>query len=149
MDIVTGVALVVAGVAAIVWGAELFAEHLSTAAARLGVSSFALVLLLAGAEPEESATAVAASLRDAPGVAFGDVVGANVTIFSSCRGRPRSPSCRSVPRCGSTVGGVIVASLGAWCGAAMSAGGRAGLVGAYVAFVVVIGAGSVGRRSWG
>jgi hypothetical protein len=44
----------------------------------LRVSSFALALLLAGAEPEELATGVAASLRHAPGVAFGDVIGANV-----------------------------------------------------------------------
>ena len=34
------------------------AEHLADASARLGVSSFALALLLAGAEPEELATAV-------------------------------------------------------------------------------------------
>ena len=62
------------------WGAEAFAEHLGGAAERLGVSSFALALLLAGAEPEELATAVAAALRGSPGVALGDVIGANVTI---------------------------------------------------------------------
>lgn len=69
-----------AGVALIVWGAETFAEHLGRASVRLGVSSFALALLLAGAEPEELATAVVASLRGSPGIALGDVVGANVTI---------------------------------------------------------------------
>jgi len=69
-----------AGVALIVWGAEAFAEHLGRASVRLGVSSFALALLLAGAEPEELATAVAASLRGSPGIALGDVVGANVTV---------------------------------------------------------------------
>lgn len=69
-----------AGVAAIVWGAEAFAEHLGAASLRLGVSGFALALLLAGAEPEELATAVSASLRGAPGIALGDVVGANVAI---------------------------------------------------------------------
>lgn len=67
--------LIVVGVVLIVWGAETFAEHLGAAAVRLRVSSFALALLLAGAEPEELATAVAASLRDAPAIAFGDVVG--------------------------------------------------------------------------
>lgn len=72
--------LLVAGVAAIVWGAEQFAEHLSTAAARLGVGAFALALLLAGAEPEELATVVVASLRHAPGIAFGDIIGSNVTM---------------------------------------------------------------------
>ena len=69
-----------AGVAIIVWGAETFAEHLGTASVQLGVSSFALALLLAGAEPEELATAVVASLRGSSGIALGDVVGANVTI---------------------------------------------------------------------
>ena len=69
-----------AGTAAIVWGAEAFAEHLGRASVRLGVSSFALALLLAGAEPEELATVIAASLRGSPGIALGDVVGANVTI---------------------------------------------------------------------
>lgn len=71
---------IVAGVASIVWGAEAFAEHLGAAAVRLRVSSFALALLLAGAEPEELATAVTASLRDTPAIAFGDVVGANIAI---------------------------------------------------------------------
>src|ERR1700740_3119441 len=69
-----------AGVALIVWGAERFAEHLGAASIRLGVSAFALALLLAGAEPEELATVVVASLRVAPGIALGDVIGANAAI---------------------------------------------------------------------
>ncbi len=72
--------LILVGVVFIVWGAETFAEHLGAAAVRLQISSFALALLLAGAEPEELATAVAASLKDAPAIAFGDVVGANIAI---------------------------------------------------------------------
>lgn len=64
----------------IVWGSETFAEHLGAAAIRLGVSSFALALLLAGAEPEELATGVTASLRGVPAIAFGDLIGANITI---------------------------------------------------------------------
>jgi cation:H+ antiporter len=39
-----------------------------------------LALLLAGAEPEELATAVTASIRKLPAIALGDVVGANLTI---------------------------------------------------------------------
>lgn len=69
-----------ASVGAIVWGAEAFVQHLGKAAVALKVSSFALALLLAGAEPEELATAVVASLRGSPEVALGDVIGANVTI---------------------------------------------------------------------
>lgn len=72
--------LIVLGVALIVWGAETFAEHLGAAAVRLQVSAFALALLLAGAEPEELATGIAASLRGVPVIAFGDVVGANIAI---------------------------------------------------------------------
>jgi cation:H+ antiporter len=71
---------ILAGTAAIVWGAERFAENLSAAAIGLGVSAFALALLLAGAEPEELATTVTASARHAPGIAFGDVIGANVAV---------------------------------------------------------------------
>ena len=70
----------VGGVALVVWGAELFAEHLASASAQLGISAFALAILLAGAEPEELATAVTAGVRDVPAVAFGDVVGANAAI---------------------------------------------------------------------
>jgi len=36
----------VAGTAAIVWGAERFAEHLADASKRLGVTAFALAILL-------------------------------------------------------------------------------------------------------
>lgn len=68
------------GVACIVWGAEMFARHLAAASTRMGVTTFALALLLAGAEPEELATAVTASIRKAPALALGDVIGANLTI---------------------------------------------------------------------
>jgi len=74
------VGAVVVATALIVWGSEQFAEHLAAAALAVGVSTFALAILLAGAEPEELATAVTASARDTPAVAFGDVVGANIAI---------------------------------------------------------------------
>ena len=69
MTTIGWLALAIVGTAAIVWGAETFAEHLSVASVRLGVSTFALAILLAGAEPEELATAVTASLRKAPAIA--------------------------------------------------------------------------------
>ncbi|MBI1777866.1 MAG: sodium:calcium antiporter [Proteobacteria bacterium] len=72
--------VLVAGAGLIVWGAEAFAKHLGAASVQLGVSTFALALLLAGAEPEELATVVVASLQGSPGIAFGDVIGANVAI---------------------------------------------------------------------
>ncbi len=75
-------AVMAAGMGAIVWGAELFAEHLAAASTRLGVSAFALALLLAGAEPEELATVATASARGVDGVAFGDVIGANAAVVT-------------------------------------------------------------------
>jgi cation:H+ antiporter len=78
--VIVWVVLFLAGVALIVWGAETFAEHLGIASVRLGVSAFAMALLLAGAEPEELATVIAATLKGAPGIALGDAIGANVAI---------------------------------------------------------------------
>ncbi len=62
MTVLLWLLVLAAGVGAIVWGAEVFAEHLGKASVALGVSSFALALLLAGAEPEELAIAITASL---------------------------------------------------------------------------------------
>lgn len=130
------------GVALIVWGAETFAEHLAVASTRLGVSTFALALLLAGAEPEELATAVTASLRDAPAIAFGDVIGANVAICLVALGVGALvaplPFGGSVIRYGS--GGLAAGALAAviaWDGEVSRVGGAL-LVGAYVVFVAVI-----------
>lgn len=67
--IATWVIAILAAAGIIAWGADAFVEHLSTAAARPGVSSFALALLLAGAEPEELITAVIAAVRRSPGIA--------------------------------------------------------------------------------
>lgn len=80
------VLLFLGGVATIVWGAETFAEHLGVASIRLGVSTFAMALLLAGAEPEELATVIAAAVKGAPGIALGDVIGANVAICLAALG---------------------------------------------------------------
>lgn len=131
-----------AGVAAIVWGAETFAEHLAVASTRLGVSAFALALLLAGAEPEELATAVTASLRDAPAIAFGDVIGANVAICLVALGVGALiaplPFDTGVLRYG--LGGLTAGALAAylsWDGTISRAGGLV-LIGAYVVFVAVI-----------
>ena len=130
------------GVAAIVWGAETFAEHLAVASTRLGVSAFALALLLAGAEPEELATAVTASLRDVPAIAFGDVIGANVAICLVALGVGAMiaplPFDRNVFRygLGGLAAGALAASL-SWNGTVSRFGGLV-LVSAYVVFVAVI-----------
>lgn len=79
--------LLLAGAAVLlVGGAELFVENAAGAARRLGVTIVAVGILLAGAEPEELLTAVLAAVRDRPGLAAGDAVGANVTMLTACLG---------------------------------------------------------------
>lgn len=131
-----------AGAAAIVWGAELFAEHLAAASARLGVSAFALALLLAGAEPEELATVATASARGVDGVAFGDVIGANAAIVTVALAAgcfvATMPIGRRVRRYG--YGGLVAAVLAGvivWDGAVTRLEGAV-LVAAYALFVAVI-----------
>ncbi|MGH3329918.1 MAG: sodium:calcium antiporter [Nocardioidaceae bacterium] len=76
------VALLVLGAVALTAGAEAFAEHVGTAASRLGVSVLALGVLLAGAEPEEAVTAMLASGQGHPALAAGDAIGANLVILT-------------------------------------------------------------------
>jgi cation:H+ antiporter len=145
MAVVAGVAwftAVLVGVGAIVWGAEAFAEHLAPAAGALRVSTFALALLLAGAEPEELATGVAASLRHAPAVALGDVIGANVAMCLVALGvgavvapLPFGPKVRRYGLAGLPLGAACAAL--AWGGQVSRAGGGL-LVGLYVAYVAGI-----------
>jgi cation:H+ antiporter len=142
VDVVVGLLVVIVGVGSIVWGAEMFAEHLAAASVRLGVSSFAMALLLAGAEPEELATSVTASLRDVPAIAFGDVIGANVAICLVAVGVgaviapiPFGPRVRRY-----AIAGLPLGAVAAW----FSWDGRVGrtegvlLVAAYVVFVATI-----------
>lgn len=133
---------VIVGVALIVWGAETFAKHLSVAATRLGVTAFALALLLAGAEPEELATSVTASLRHAPAIAFGDVIGANIAICLVALGvgaliapLPFGRSVRRYALLGLPIG--ALAAWLAWDGTVSRTGGAL-LVVVYGAYVAVI-----------
>jgi len=139
---VVWLAVLAGGVALIVWGAERFAEHLGRAAARLGVGTFALAVLLAGAEPEELATVVAASLRGAPGIAFGDVIGANIAMCLVALGvgavfAPLPFSRRVFLYALAGLPVAAVAAAVAWDGA-VGRGEGAVLVALYAAYVCVI-----------
>src|SRR5579883_436002 len=134
--------VILASVAAIVWGAETFAEHLGAAAVRLRVSMFALSLLLAGAEPEELATAVAAALKDVPGIAFGDVIGANIAICLVALGvgaliapLPFGKQVRRYALLSLPLGGIATVSV--WDGRVDRLEGGL-LVGLYVLYVAII-----------
>lgn len=130
------------GVGAIVWGAETFAEHLAVASTRLGVSAFALAILLAGAEPEELATAITASLRGAHVIALGDVIGANVAICLVALGvgaviapLPFNRRVRRYAAAGLPAG--VLAAAVAWNGTVTRVEGGV-LIVAYAVFVGVI-----------
>ena len=69
------------GVGLLLGGAELFTESAIETARALRITTLALGLLLAGAEPEEMFTAAIAASKGSPGIAIGDAVGTNVTII--------------------------------------------------------------------
>ena len=134
--------VMVVGMGAIVWGAELFAEHLAAASSRLGVSAFALALLLAGAEPEELATVATASARGVDGVAFGDVIGANAAVATLALAAgvcvTTMPFGQRVRRYG--LGGLaaaVIAGIIAWDGTVTRSEGAI-LVAGYIAFIATI-----------
>ena len=106
------------------------------------MSAFALAVLLAGAEPEELATAVTASLRDAPAIALGDVIGASVAVCLVAMGvgaiLAPLPFDRRVRRY--TLAGLPAGLLGPrsrWDGTVSRLEGSV-LVAGYLAFVVTI-----------
>lgn len=142
MSIAGWLVAIVAAAAAIVWGAERFAEHLADASKRLGVTAFALAILLAGAEPEELATVVAASARNVDGVAFGDVIGANAAIVTIALGVgawiATIPFGRTVRRyaMGGLAAGLVAATF-MWDGRVSRPEGVL-LVASYVVFIAVI-----------
>ena len=82
LETVLAVVLLVAGAVLLTAGAEAFAEHITEAASRLGVSVLALGVLLAGAEPEEAVTAMLAAGQGHPALAAGDAIGANLVILT-------------------------------------------------------------------
>jgi cation:H+ antiporter len=136
------IVVMAAGTGAIVWGAELFAEHLAEASSRLGISAFALALLLAGAEPEELATVATASARGVDGVAFGDVIGANAAIVTVALAAgvfvATMPFGTRIRRYGT--GGLVAAACAGvivWDGTVSRPEGAV-LVAGYVAFVAII-----------
>ncbi len=82
LDLVLPVVLLVVGAVLLTAGAEGFAENVTAASSRLGVSVLALALLLAGAEPEEAVTSMVAAGQGHPALAAGDAVGANLVILT-------------------------------------------------------------------
>src|SRR6266513_2131159 len=78
--------LLLIGTVLLVFGADWFLDGASDLARALGISALVLGVLLAGLEPEEMLTAAIASIRGAPTLAVGNVIGTNVTIVTAALG---------------------------------------------------------------
>jgi len=116
---VVAVGLLVAAALLLAGGAELFAEHAAAAGRQLGVSGLAVGLLLAGAEPEELITVVLAVVRDQPGIAAGDAIGANVTLLTLITGGLAVVAPFDLGRRGARyIGAALAAALAAWAATA-------------------------------
>lgn len=119
MDWTVAVGLLIAAAALLAAGAELFAEHSAAAGRRLGVSGLAVGLLLAGAEPEELITVVLAAVRDQPGIAAGDAIGANVTLLTLITGGLALVAPFDLgPRGTRYIGAASASAVAAWAAAA-------------------------------
>src|SRR5215208_5131480 len=68
-------AMLAAGIAVIVLGAEVFFDGLLGAARRIGVSTFFFTLLISGLEVENIAAGLAANIAGFPGAASGTFLG--------------------------------------------------------------------------
>lgn len=75
MSSIASVALLIAGLALVVWGAELLLDGLLGSAARFGVSAFAITVVLSGFELENLAAGIAANAEGLPGAAAGTFLG--------------------------------------------------------------------------
>ena len=68
------------GLAALVWGGDLFVSSASSIASALGMSEsfIGLTIVAAGTSLPELATSVAAALKKQPEIAVGNIVGSNI-----------------------------------------------------------------------
>src|SRR3954454_854171 len=145
LSLVLSVVLLVVGAALLTAGAEGFAENVSGASARLGVSVLALALLLAGAEPEEAVTAMLAAGQGHPALAAGDAIGANLVILTLTLGLAALVTRLPVSR-RSLEYGVAAAALGAVAWLMLLNGVLGRLEGAVLVLLYVAGVVWVWRR---
>jgi cation:H+ antiporter len=80
------IALLAGGVVLIVAGAELFFEGVLSAADRLGVSAFALTVVISGFEVENLAAGIAADLNGLPNAAAGTFLGGTTFLALAVAG---------------------------------------------------------------
>ena len=145
MSSLGAIALLIAGMLVVVAGAQLLLEGLLAAAARLGVSAFALSLVVSGLELENLAAGIATDLKGLPGAAAGTFLGGTTFLALAVAGiggliapiRAELPSAMigwlaaaPLPLLLASVDGDVSRleglALVAWCGVALVGMARAG-----------------------
>ena len=81
-----GLLALVAGLALVVWGAELFTDGAIRVAARLAMSTFFVGAAVSGFEPENLASGAAAALGGLPQIALGTVIGSTIFLLTAALG---------------------------------------------------------------
>src|SRR3954469_21605056 len=100
MHALLAIALLAAGVAVVVAGAELFFDGLLATAARLSVSPFVITVVISGLELENLAAGIAANAKGLPGAAAGTFLGGTtfLALAVSSVGALIAPSDARLPR---------------------------------------------------
>ena len=110
MPALVAIVLLAAGLGLVIAGAEAFLDGLLASAARLGVSAFAITVVISGFEPENLAAGIAANAKGLPGAAAGTFLGGTTFLALGVSGLaaviapiratsrpPRSPGPRPPP----------------------------------------------------
>src|SRR5919198_5787078 len=75
MSSLVALLLLATGIGLVIAGAEGFLDGLLASASRLGISAFAITVVLSGLELENLAAGIAANAKDLPGAAAGTFLG--------------------------------------------------------------------------
>ncbi len=86
LTLLLALGLLIIGTLLLLVGVDWFLDGAGDLARALGISALVLGVILAGLEPEEMLTAAIASVRGAPTLAVGNVIGTNVTIVTVALG---------------------------------------------------------------
>ena len=80
MSAAGGLIALVAGVALVVWAADIFVDGLLGTGRRLGVAPFTLTVVLSGLETENLAAGIATNAKGLPGAAAGTFLGGSTFL---------------------------------------------------------------------
>jgi cation:H+ antiporter len=80
------VAMLILGIALIIYGAERFVQGIAGSALVLGVSTFALGVIFGGFDAENLGAGIAAAVKGLPGISLGTVIGSSIFLLGAAVG---------------------------------------------------------------